>query len=176
MKKLALLFFLVFLFIASSISAGEIANVFSDSIFDLKWLSSIDEVKQKYPEGELKSENGLTSYRIYDGRTVLTIERDSTNYIDFWFNSEEKLNFVAVQFPSTGPESTSNILMKLITYFGPQSDNAKVAGKTLVIRWPEDDGFMINMTSTASMFKGYEVVFGVGYTKPVTADNTKLGF
>ncbi len=176
MKRLNVLLFLILFVIVSHVSAGEIADAFSDSIFNLQWLSTIGEVKQIYPNGQLKSEYGLTSYRIYDGRTVLTIERDKSNYIDFWFNSENQLNFVSVQFPSINPENLNSLLTKLTTYFGPQSDKAKVAGSTLVIQWPEDEGFMINLTNTVNMLMDDELVFGVGYTKPVFADKKKLGF
>lgn len=176
MKKLTFLFFAIPMFLFSSALAGEIANVFSNSIFDLKWFSTIEEVKQNYPGGLLKTEYGVTSYRIYDGRTVLTIKRDSSNYIDFWFNSENQLNFVSVQFPTTNPDNLNLILTKLTTHFGPQRDNAKAAGNTLVIQWPKDEGFMINLTNTINMLDDDELVFNVGYTKPVTADKAKLGF
>ena len=159
-----------------SASAGEIANIFSSSIFDLIWFSTIDEVKQKYPGGVLKSEYGITSYRILDGRTVLTVKRKNSNYIDFIFNSENQLNNVAVQFPLDTPQSAPNLLNKLTTYFGPQSDNPKAAGNTLVIQWPEDNGFIINMINIVNMFKDDELVFGIGCTKPVSADKKQLGF
>jgi len=37
MKKLAFLLVIFPLLLVCSVSAGEVANVFSDSIFDLKW-------------------------------------------------------------------------------------------------------------------------------------------
>jgi hypothetical protein len=67
-------------------------------------------------------------------------------------------------------------LNKLTTYFGPQSDNPKAAGNTLVIQWPEDNGFIINMINIVNMFKDDELVFGIGCTKPVSADKKQLGF
>jgi hypothetical protein len=176
MKKIVLLLFIASLSWACMASAGEIAKVFSGAIFDLKWLSVIDEVRQKYPNGQLKSEYGLASYRIYGGRKVFKIERDKSNYIDFWFNSENQLNFVSIQFPSTSPESLNNLLTKLTAYFGPQSENAKAAGNTLVVQWPADEGFIINLTNTVNRLMDDELVFGVGYTKPVSADKEKLGF
>jgi hypothetical protein len=176
MKNKMILTLLASLLVSFPVVAGQISDVFSDTIFDLKWFSTLDEVQQQFPGGQAKSEGGLTSYRIHDGRTVLSVERNESNYIDFWFNSEKQLNFVAVQFPSVGPGSISNLLSKLTSYFGPQSDNAKAIGNTLIIRWPEDNGFMINLTNIDKVFGEDELVFGVANTKPATANKKKLGF
>jgi len=226
-----ILLFVFFVAIANAAIAGPIQNIFSDSIFDLKWLSAIDEVKQKYPAGKLINEYGIISYVIKDDRTVLGTSREPSNFIKshlqksgwmsgnptsspfsrwnevhggsmernsssemgrsgeadrrsrllqvalkFVFNSENQLFGVAVQFPTRGLESFSQLLSKLNTYFGPQEDNPKTFNGTLIVQWQEDNGYKITLTHTEKLFGKDELIFAVGYTEPVTTDKRKMGF
>jgi hypothetical protein len=171
-----ILFIFFFIAHASTASAGPIETVFADSIFNVNWLSTVDEVKRKYPKGEQINEYGIVSYVITDDRTVLEIKREPSNYIKFVFNSENQLFGVAIQFPASGTKSFTQLLTKLITHFGSQEDKPKNYDKTIVVQWPEDNGYKIVLTSTVKVFGEDDLIFSIGYTEPVKTDKGKMGF
>jgi len=104
------------LLFTTNILAGEIDDVFGAGVFGTKWGFSIHEVQATHPEGEKKSYGDIHHYKIKDGRTVLGVERSTSDEITFAFDSEKRLSSVGVYFD--GSDEMGDLLSKLNTLFG----------------------------------------------------------
>lgn len=109
---------LFFVFQSLPTVAGPISDIFSDSVFGVKWTDDIETVKRKFPSGKLDDESGMVIYSVRDGREVLKTKRTDKNKISFSFDAVGKLNGVSIEFPYDGTESFGDLFNKMTTYFG----------------------------------------------------------
>lgn len=171
MKKIIIIIFFI-LGTCSVTYAGNVAETFSKSIFELKWLSSKEEVIKKYPHGKLKTTVGVKSYIIKDGRTLFGVERKKENYISFVFNGEDQLSGVSIQFPMESTDDFGELLIKLNTYFGSAESKPNSFG-VVFVQWPEDSGIKISLTTIPGVFSS-ELLFNVEYTTPIQVEKEKF--
>ena len=124
--------------------AGSISDTFGDGVFGLKWGSSIEEVKQAFPDGKDVETSVLKSYIVKDSRTLFGYERKDSDEIQFGFDLEGRLNGVTVTFAGTTTESGLFVYI-LYTYFGKDVTPIPV-GKIMKTEWADDNGTSITVT------------------------------
>lgn len=150
---------IAFLLLPSTLLANKISDVFSDSIFDVPWESSLSTVKSAHPGGKTFPGND-TVYTVKDGRTVFGIERDRRSEIIFGFDDADRLVSVGVNFAADDMPTLYN---RLTTLFGPHEPPV---GGYVIAEWPEDNGFIIRIFQIppASVFGNLQILLDITYT------------
>lgn len=170
--KFVILLFSFLIFSSSQSYAGKIEDTFKSGIFGIEWGSSQEMVQNSFPKGKLDKSLGILQYTVEDSRTIFEILREEDNYIKFFFDSDNELNGVAIEFPYNGVSDFGSLLTKLKTLFGDYPSGGGVHGAVMV-NWAPDNGVQISLTQIPGMFSGGDLVFSVGYTSPVKHEATK---
>lgn len=152
--------------------AGNVADVFSESILELKWLSSKEEVIEKYPQGKIKTNEGITRYEIKDGRKLFGVERKPRHKITFGFNAYGQLSSVGINFSM---KSFGKLINNLNTFFGPSETPVPNSSGASVLQWPIDNGIQLTLMTYYSMMGSLTTV-SIVYNTPIGVDKEDLGF
>ncbi len=175
-KYLVIIISIAVLLVPAITLAGTIHDTFGDGVFGLKWGSSIEEVKEAFPDGKEIETSGFKSYIVKDSRTLFGYERKDSDEIQFGFDLEGRLGGVTVTFAGTATESGLFVFI-LYSYFGKDVTPVPV-GKIMKTEWPDDNGTSITMIQDLK-FSGKRkfslTIFNRAYLKnhPV---KTELGF
>ncbi len=145
MKKIIISLCLIFV---SNAYAGKINDLFNDGVFNVKWGGTLENVKEAHPGGKKFTENGILTYRIIDGRKIAGIERNKEDYIDFLFNSEDRLDSVSILFDPKTEKEINAVFPKLDNVFG--SDWFQPNKMNPAIAWPNDGGVLVFYLTTFS--------------------------
>lgn len=154
--------------------SGPIYEMFHDGIFDVKWGEDLEGVKNTHPGGVVISNAGLYAYEIKDGRTILGVKRKSDNYIQFLFNSEEKLNYVYIQFTPDNTQESAALFTKLDELFGSDWKQPNVLNPT--ISWPKDGNILIFFRTEISFSGKIENVLMIKAEIEINTSKEQLGF
>ena len=126
-------------------SAGEIANVFGEGVFDLRWGNSVSDVQAVFPTGKYTERGSARVLAVSDGRTVLGINREKNSTLGFVFNAVNRLYYVGVVFKG---EDYNKIVSKLDQLFGSHIGNEQPDFKSssiFVTRWPKDEDIEVKL-------------------------------
>jgi hypothetical protein len=166
------LIFIILLLVQISSSAGEIFKVFGHGVFETKWGQSITDIQNVFPSATVENYGEITQLIVEDSRKVLGFDREKNSKITFSFDSEKRLNGVAVyfhggQFPS--------LLLKLNTLFGEYVKQG-TSGVTYM-QWEQDNSVTITLSVIPSSFS-MDTIFSIGYYGLDKPDISKdaLGF
>lgn len=170
-KMLVFLGFLCGVFFNAAF-ASEVSQTFKGGIWGLKWGASIEEVKEKFPEGRLSSPAGIQQYAVFDGRDVFGVYREEDNEIQFFFDANSALNGISLEFPYKSISDYGSLLNKLITLFG-KTEKSTAIQSAVNASWPEDEGVVLSLTYISGMFMGGKLLVGVGYSSPSKPSITK---
>jgi len=124
------------MFAANVASADNVANVFGDGVFDAPWLSNMTEIEKLHPGGKLVREVGSIQYRIKDDRSLFSLPRNKKNTISFFFNPNDELIGVNIEFPAKRSDGFGELMAKLTSIFGKPIPHA---GDYAVVNWADDD-------------------------------------
>ena len=157
--------------------AGPISDMFSDSVFGVKWTDDLETVKRKFPGGKVNDDHGFLTYEVRDGREVLKTMRTDKDKIIFTFDAVGKLNGVGVEFPYDGTESFGGLLNKMTTYFGTyDNDNEKTSEFGVNVIWPTDNNIKLTLAFIPGILGGFDIIMGIGKVVPVEVSKEELGF
>lgn len=174
MKHIAIVF--IFQLFSFSAVAGNIANVFSEGIFGVKWGSNKDQVIEVIPGGKIGDEFGIVTYTIKNGRTLFGIERRKNNYAKFNFDSNDRLVGATIEFPDS-TEIYGALLTKINTTFGQNFQPVPNSLGAAVVKWPEEEGITLLLSYISGMFNSGSVLFSIGYRlQPANVSKDELGF
>jgi hypothetical protein len=167
----SLLFFTLTL-IQFNVFAGEISKVFANGVFDTVWGQSIDDIKKVFPSAKEEHYGDITQLVVEDSRKVLGLNRDKNSKINFSFDSEKRLNGVAVYFNG---DQFSSLLVKLNTLFGEYVKQG-TTGVTYM-QWKQDNSVTITLSAIPSSYS-MDTIFSIGYYGSDKPDVSKkeLGF
>ena len=152
----SLLFFILTI-IQFNVSAGEISKVFGNGVFNTVWGQSADDIKKVFPSAKEEHYGEITQLVVEDNRKVLGLNRDENSKISFSFDSEKRLNGVAVYFDG---DQFSSLLVKLNTLFGDYV-NQGTTGVTYM-QWEQDNSVTITLSAIPSSYS-IDTVFSIGY-------------
>ncbi|MBA6380979.1 MULTISPECIES: hypothetical protein [unclassified Colwellia] len=167
----SLLFFILTI-IQFNVSAGEISKVFGNGVFDTIWGQSVDDIKKVFPSAKEEHYGDITQLVVEDNRKVLGLNRDKNSKINFSFDSEKRLNGVAVYFNG---DQFSLLLVKLNTLFGEYVKQG-TTGVTYM-QWKQDNSVTITLSAIPSSYS-MDTIFSIGYYGLDKPDVSKdeLGF
>jgi hypothetical protein len=167
----SLLFFILTI-IQFNVSAGEISKVFGNGVFDTIWGQSVDDIKKVFPSAKEEHYGDITQLVVEDKRKVLGLNRDKNSKINFSFDSEKRLNGVAVYFNG---DQFSLLLVKLNTLFGEYVKQG-TTGVTYM-QWKQDNSVTITLSAIPSSYS-MDTIFSIGYYGLDKPDVSKdeLGF
>lgn len=151
------LIFIAFIFFQSKSSAGEIYNVFGGGVFETKWGQTLQDIQKTFPSAKTKHYGDITQIIIEDDRKVFGLERDAKSKIHFAFDSEERLNGVAVYFTD---DQFSTLLNKLQTLFGEYATTGSTG--VTYMQWKQDNYVTITL-SVVPTPNDVNTVFSIGY-------------
>ncbi|WP_294346929.1 hypothetical protein [Prosthecochloris sp.] len=175
MKKILCLS-VIFVAFAVPLFAGPISDVFSDSVFGVKWTDDLETVKRKFPGGKVDTDHGYLTYEARDGREILKTARTDKNKIIFTFNAIGTFRGVGVEFPYDGPESFAQLLNTMNTYFGAHTNNESDVA-TVDVFWPTDNGINVKLIVIPEVFGlGFNILMSIDRVVPVEASKEELGF
>lgn len=164
---------IAFLLLPSTLLANKISDVFSGSIFDVPWESSLSTAKSVHPGGKTFPGSDAV-YTIKDGRTVFGIQRDRKSEITFSFDDADRLVSVSVDFTA---DDMSALYNRLSTLFGNPNPPESAY---MLATWPEDAGFTIRLIQVppASIFGSVKIQFNITHTPKSKPETSKedLGF
>ena len=152
----SLLFFILTI-IQFNVTAGEISEVFGNGVFNTVWGQSVDDIKKVFPSAKEEHYGDITQLVVEDNRKVLGLNRDKNSKLNFSFDSERRLNGVAVYF---GGDQFSSLLVKLNTLFGEYVKQG-TAGVTYM-QWKQDNSVTITLSAIASSYR-VDTIFSIGY-------------
>lgn len=136
--------FLAFIFLAGSSSAGQISDYFSEDIFGVQWHETVQTVHKQLGRGDLEEKENLLLYTILDGRRIFDVARKDTNRLSFIFNLEGILVGASAEF-SADEEVTLELLKnRLDETFGPANMNANQQQQGW--DWPNDNGYFMTLS------------------------------
>jgi hypothetical protein len=166
------LIFIILLLVQISASAGEIFKVFGNGVFDTKWGQSITDIKKVFPSAKVENYGEITQLVVENSRTVLGFVREKNSKIAFTFDSEKRLNGIAVYFEG---EQFPSLLLKLNTLFGEYVKQG-TSGFTYM-QWEQDNSVTITLSAIPSSFS-MDTIFSIGYYGLDKPDISKdeLGF
>ena len=174
-NKILFLLVLIFPLIAE---AGQIKEVFGEGVFGVKWGNTIEQVKNVYPNGNLKKQSGYTNYVIQDGRTILGVERKDKNPITFYFDANLKLYAVGIEFPN--PNKNFGVLLnKIDTTFGSEhiTNNQSKKYNAALVNWKPDEGVSLGLMLIPGAFSSGQLIFSVKIDLlPESRSKKSLGF
>jgi hypothetical protein len=166
------LLFIILIIIQFNVSAGEISKVFGNGVFDTIWGQSVDEIKKVFPSAKEEHYGDITQLIVEDNRKVLGLNRNKNSKINFSFDSEKRLNGVAVYFNG---DQFSSLLVKLNTLFGEYVKQG-TTGVTYM-QWKQDNSVTITLSAIPSSYS-MDTIFSIGYhglDKP-DVSKVELGF
>jgi hypothetical protein len=166
------LLFIILTIIQLNVSAGEISKVFGNGVFDTIWGQSVDDIKKVFPSAKEEHYGDITQLIVEDNRKVLGLNRDKNSKINFSFDSEKRLNGVAVYFNG---DQFSSLLVKLNTLFGEYVKQG-TTGVTYM-QWKQDNYVTITLSAIPSSYS-IDTIFSIGYyglDKP-DVSKVELGF
>jgi hypothetical protein len=167
----SLLFFILTI-IQFNLSAGEISKVFGIGVFDTIWGQSIDDTKKAFPSSKEERYGDIAQLVVEDNRKVLGLNRDENSKINFSFDSEKRLNGVAVYFAG---DQFSSLLVKLNTLFGEYVKQGTT--DVIYVQWKQDNFVTITLSAVPSSYS-MDTIFSIGYYGLDKPDISKdeLGF
>ncbi|UZJ40451.1 hypothetical protein OO006_08760 [Prosthecochloris sp. SCSIO W1101] len=166
----------IFIVVTVPVFAGPISDIFSDSVFGVKWTDDLETVKRKFPGGKVKDDHGYLTYEVRDGREVLKTARTDKNKIIFTFNAIGTFRGVGVEFPYDGPESFAQLLNTMNTYFGAHKNNESDVA-TVDVFWPTDNGIKVMLILMPEVFGlSFDILMSIERVVPVEASKEELGF
>tara|TARA_R110001583_G_scaffold18641_1_gene73921 strand:- start:374 stop:883 length:510 start_codon:yes stop_codon:yes gene_type:complete len=167
----SLLFFILTI-IQFNVFAGDISKVFGNGVFDTVWGQSVDDIKKVFPSAKEEHYGEITQLVVDDNRKVLGLNRDKNSKIKFSFDSEKRLNGVAVYFNG---DQFPSLLVKLNTLFGEYIKQG-TTGVTYM-QWKQDNSVTITLSAIPSSYS-MDTIFSIGYYGLDKPDVSKkeLGF
>lgn len=159
--------FIAVIFVTYSFSsqAGPISEAFSGEVFGIPWGASLEQIKQKFPEGEEVNSSGIRGYFANDDRTIFGLERAGKR-IAFTLDADGQFHEVGIEFPLITSVDFTMRTEKLQTLFGRAYGPYDVI-QGLKYEWPEDDGLKLTA-------RGQFGVFGIGGGTYVTVRKTLM--
>ncbi|MCK5003127.1 MAG: hypothetical protein KAS57_08880 [Gammaproteobacteria bacterium] len=159
MRRLLLL---AIFFISQPVFSGEVAKIYEEGVFGVKWGDPIENIKKEFPRGKREAYKQVIMYVIRDGRPLFDVKRKRNAFITFGFDPEQKLNSVGIDFQI---EDYSKLLNNLDAQFGKhimKSDNSTAR----IAIWPKDKGVELSLTMARAGFFSQEVKtsFNIIYT------------
>ncbi|HWQ27203.1 MAG TPA: hypothetical protein VN367_10560 [Chlorobaculum sp.] len=162
---------------ATAAFAGGISQIFSDSVFGVKWSESIEEVRKKFPEGKETSlfSGAVRNYSVKDGREIMLVKRREKDKITFSF-SQGRLTHIGIEFdPDT--EVYGAILSQMQSSFGAyETLPASKSFGGLILNWPVDDGVAVRLMQYPSGFAGNALILEISKTGTEGLDKARFGF
>ncbi|MFT6247228.1 MAG: hypothetical protein ACJAVU_003408 [Cognaticolwellia sp.] len=126
-------------------------------------------IQNVFPSATVENYGEITQLVVEDSRKVLGFDQEKNSKITFSFDSEKRLNGVAIyfdggQFPS--------LLLKLNTLFGEYVKQG-TSGVTYM-QWEQDNSVTITLSAIPSSFS-MDTIFSIGYYG-LNKDKKQLAF
>ena len=101
------------------VHAGKIAVYFSEGVFGVKWGSTLEEVKQIFPDGEVNAgPKGVIYYSSPNGQSLFGIKRNPDSWVCYNFDKKGRFNAIVIGFPNSGGSEEEELLNTVIATFG----------------------------------------------------------
>lgn len=141
----------IFIFAVFSGCSGDAADdQFESGILGIAWGDMKERIQYCFPSGSwINFSDGRSGYRLRDGRSFLSIDRDADNEIRFRISKDGRVEAASITFPLERYEA---LIAELTKRFGePVSSRTTEPQSSFSNRvsWPDQKGVRITLVATA---------------------------